>query len=244
MTRLTICAFALFVVCTCCTFAATAENALTPEEQQSGWKLLFDGKSTNGWRSYKRQDLSDGWVVEDGTLRLAKPGVGDIVTKDNYDNFELSLDYNISPGGNSGIIFHAKEDVQYAGESGPEVQVFDNPHDPKQQQAGWLYDMYQSPIDQKTGKHVDATNPAGKWNHVDLLVTDQKCDVKVNDVSYYQFTIGSPDWNERLAKSKFTKYPGYGKTPTGPIILQDHGNLVSYRNIKVRVLNPDGTPKK
>jgi hypothetical protein len=201
-------------------------NTLTDAEQQAGWKLLFDGKTTAGWRNFKKPDISPGWKVVDGALVRAEKGAGDLVTVEPYEAFELSLEYNISPAGNSGLMYHVSEEVNRPPFSGPEVQIQDNKdgHDP--QKAGWLYQLYPS--------DTDATKPAGEWNQLRILITPEKCAHWMNGVKYCEYVKGSDDWNQRVAKSKFAKMPLFGKSKSGFICLQDHGNLVSYRNIKIR----------
>lgn len=247
MTRLTAAA-AVFVVAP--TFAA-GPNTLSPTEEKSGWKLLFDGSSLEHFRGYGQDDVPDAWSSDDGALTfMPQPGKkrsGDIMTKEKYGEFELSLEYKISEGGNSGIMFRV---VEQAGKppwhSGPEIQVQDNVggHDP--QKAGWLYQLYQPPKEIPIAKAalpggdpevpIDATRPAGEWNHVHILITNDQSEVNVNGVRYYRFKLGSDDWNKRVAASKFSKYKEFGAANEGHIVLQDHGNEVSYRNIKVRPL--------
>lgn len=228
-------------------------NTLSAAEEKAGWKLLFDGKSTKGWRNYKAEGVSDGWKVEDGALVRADKGAGDIITKEQYEGFELSLEYKISKGGNSGIMFHVTETENKPWQTGPEIQVQDNGdgHDP--QLAGWLYQLYKPSLPgwirnslKEAGKEVpesvDTTKPAGEWNHIYLKVTPQQGIVCMNGVKYYTFQKGSKDWDKRVAASKFSKFPNFGKPTKGHICLQDHNDLVSYRNIKVRVVEPGKTP--
>lgn len=205
-----------------------APNTLSDAEREAGWKLLFDGKTTQGWRNFKKPDISSGWKVEDGALVRDEQGAGDIISNDEYGAFELTLDYKISPAGNSGLMFHVTEDVNRPPMVGPEVQIQDNKegHDP--QKAGWMYALY--PAD------VDATKPAGKWNTLRVLITPEKCVHWMNGVKYCEYVIGSDDWNERVAKSKFVKWPEFGKRKRGHLCLQDHNSLVSFRNIKVRAI--------
>jgi hypothetical protein len=209
-------------------------NQLTPEEAKAGWKLLFDGKSTDGWRNYKAEGVKDQWKIVDGALTMTEKGGGDIITKDQYGAFELTLEYNISPGGNSGIMYHVRETADRPWQTGPEIQVQDNAagHDP--QKAGWLYQFYKS--------DVDATKPAGQWNQLRIVISPKKCEHYMNGVKYCEYVIGSDDWNEKLAASKFSKFPEFAKYDAGFICLQDHGNLVSYRNIKIRKLDDQGNP--
>lgn len=158
----------------------------------------------------------------------ADKGAGDILTNDQFAAFELSLEYNISKGGNSGLMFHVTEEADTPWKTGPEIQIQDNVdgHDP--QKAGWLYQLYKP--------DTDATKPAGQWNQLRILITPEKSATWMNGQLYYEFVKGSKDWDERVAKSKFGSMPTFGKPTSGYICLQDHGNLVSYRNVKVRVI--------
>jgi beta-glucosidase len=207
----------------------TTPNSLTAGEKEDGWKLLFDGKSTKGWRNYQGKGVDSKWVVEDGALKLTEKGGGDIITDDQYDWFELEVDFKISPAGNSGIMYRVTEDGKRPYETGPEIQVQDNKegHDP--QKAGWLYQLYAATM--------DATNPPGEWNHLRIVLSPEKCEHWMNGTKYCQYVIGSDDWNERVAQSKFARLPLFGKAPRGYICLQDHGNVVSFRSIKIRPLD-------
>jgi len=220
--------------------AAAAENTLTPSEKATGWKLLFDGQTTKGWRNFKKTGIGDGWTVEDGALVRAKKGAGDILTLDQYENFELSIEYRISEGGNSGTMFHVTEEADTPWKTGPEVQVLDNLKGRDPQKSGWLYQLYPA-YDTFQKKSVDATRPAGQWNQVQLLVAKNQSEVNLNGWRYYEFQKGSDDWNQRVAKSKFAAFPGFGKATKGFIALQDHGDAVAFRNIKIRELSADGT---
>ena len=222
------------------TILRAEENVLTPAEQKAGWKLLFDGKSTAGWRNFKKPGVSDGWVVQDGAL-VREKAAGDIITAEQYDNFELSLEYNIAPKGNSGVMFHVTEEEDTPWKTGPEVQVQDNidGHDP--QKSGWLYQLYEPAPAAFTGAKVDATRPPGQWNHLRLQISAERCEIDLNGIRYAQFKKGSPDWDARVAKSKFANFPNFGKPTKGHLCLQDHGDLVKYRNLKVRVLNAEGS---
>ncbi len=206
----------------------SSTNMLTAAEKADGWKLLFDGKTTKGWRNYRSDKIGDGWKVVDGTLSRAAAGAGDILTEDQYDAFELSLEYKISKEGNSGFMFHVTEEEDTPWKTGPEIQIQDNKdgHDP--QLSGWLYQFYKA--------ETDATKPVGEWNQLRVLITPTRCATYMNGVKYYEFVKGSDDWNERLAKSKFSSMPNFGKAKKGYIALQDHGNPVAFRNIKIRPL--------
>jgi hypothetical protein len=214
-------------------------NTLTPEDKAAGWKLLFDGKSLTGWHNFKREGVRPGWQVKDGTLACIDPhDAGDIVTADKFDWFELELDYNISEGGNSGIMFHVTDEGGAAWETGPEIQLEDNAKAADPQRCGWLYALYQPPMDPKTGKPIDATRPAGEWNHVRIVISPETCVHEVNGVKYLEYVLGSEDFKARVAKSKFGKMPLFARSNTGYITLQgDHGQ-VSFRNVKIRPVTP------
>lgn len=225
-------------------FADNPANQLTRSEELSGWKLLFDGNSADQWRSYKKEALSDGWKVVDGALVREGKNAGDIVTKEKYKYFELMLEYKISEEGNSGLMFHVNEKNGAPWQSGPEIQIQDNVkgHDP--QKSGWLYQLYQPPANRALGETapLDVTRPVGEWNQLYLRIAPNQCEVSMNGAVYYHFKLGDKDWNDRVAKSKFAQMPDFGKVGEGHICLQDHGNLVSFRNIKVRELPEKGQP--
>lgn len=215
--------------------AATAPNTLTAAEKAAGWKLIFDGTTMSGWHNFKKEGVRPGWQIKDGALACVDPhDAGDLVSPEQYQWFELELEYNISEGGNSGIMYHVAQDRGAAWETGPEFQLEDNEKAKDPQRCGWLYALYQPAVDPKTGKPLDATKPAGQWNHVRLLVSPAKCEHAINGVTYFQYVLGSPEFQGRVAKSKFAAMPMFAKTGKGHIALQgDHGQ-VSFRNIKVR----------
>jgi len=219
--------------------ADNSNNALTDAEKAAGWKLLFNGNDLTGWHNFKREGVRPGWQVKDGALACVDPhNAGDIVTTDQFGSFELQIDYNISEGGNSGIMFHVTDEGGAAWATGPEFQLEDNAKAADPQRCGWLYGLYQPPTDPKTGKPLDATKPAGEWNHIRLLISPEKCEHEINGVKYFEYVIGSEDFNNRVAKSKFGKMPKFAKSPTGYLALQgDHGE-VSFRNIKIRAVAP------
>lgn len=214
-----------------------APNTLTDAEKAAGWQLLFDGQTLGGWHNFKKDGVRPGWQVQDGALVCADPhNAGDIVTTNKYGAFELQLDYNISAGGNSGIIFHVTDEGGAVWATGPEFQLEDNAKAVDKQRCGWLYALYQPPVDPQTGAPLDATKPAGEWNHVRLVVTPEKCTHEINGVKYFEYVMGSDDFKERVAKSKFASMPLFAKAAKGYLALQgDHGS-VSFRNIKVRPL--------
>lgn len=212
-----------------------APNTLTDAEKQAGWKLLFDGKTLDGWHTFHRKDVRPGWQIKDGTLDCVDPHhAGDICTNDKYDWFELQLDYNITPAGNSGIMYHVTDAGNAVWMTGPEFQLEDNEKAADKIRCGWLYQLYKPPVDPKTGKTLDATKPVGEWNHVRLLMTPDKCEHDINGVKYFEYVLHSDDFNARVAKSKFAKMPNFCKSDIGYVALQgDHGSI-AFRNIKIR----------
>lgn len=239
------------------TVQAAEPNTLSESEQKAGWQLLFDGSSLDSFRGYNQDDVPGGWTANDGAISFT-PGEtkrsGDLMTKDKFGQFELCLEYKISEGGNSGIMFRVVEqDGKPPWHSGPEVQVQDNVngHDP--QKAGWLYQLYQPdskiPLlnaalpGQKEGEPLDATRRVGQWNQIHLIVTNDQSELNLNGMRYYRFQLGSDDWKKKVAASKFSKFPEFAAAESGHLILQDHGNQVSYRNIKIRPLGDQSVVK-
>jgi len=201
--------------------------ALTEAEKKDGWKLLFNGQDLAGWHSFKRTEVRPGWQVEDGVITCVDPhDAGDLCTNEQYGEFELVLDYCIAPGGNSGIMFHVTDAGGAAWATGPECQLLDNKEGRDPQRAGWLYGLYRT--------ELDATRPPGQWNHLRLLITKEKCEHVMNGVKYFEYSLHSDDFAQRLAKSKFASMATFAKFDAGYIALQgDHG-LISFRNIKIR----------
>ncbi len=214
--------------------AAATLNKLTEAERKAGWKLLFTG-TLDGWHNFGRPDIRPGWQTKGGILICADPGnAGDLCTNEKYDWFELKIEYNISAGGNSGIMYHVTDEARAAWATGPEFQLEDNKEAADPVRCGWLYALYQPPTDPNTGKPLDATKPAGQWNHIRLLISPEKCEHWINGVKYFEYVLGSDDFNDRVAKSKFRRMSLFAKSNLGYIALQgDHGR-VSFRNIKIR----------
>ncbi|MGC3960733.1 MAG: DUF1080 domain-containing protein [Verrucomicrobiota bacterium] len=217
--------------------AASGVNTLTEAEKTAGWRLLFNGVDFAGWHNFKRDGVRPGWQVKDGALVCVDPhDAGDIVTADKFGAFELQLEYNISEGGNSGIMYHVTDAGGAAWATGPEFQLEDNAKAKDPQRCGWLYALYQPENDPKTGKPLDATKPAGEWNQIRLVISPEKCEHWINGVKYFEYVKGSDEFLARIAKSKFSKMPLFAKSDSGFIALQgDHGQI-SFRNIKVRSL--------
>ncbi len=210
---------------------AQATGSLTDEERAAGWRFLFDGRSTEGWRGYGREDLPAGWTVVDGALtRVGR--AGDIVTRERFRDFELTLEWKVSPGGNSGIFYRAVESERPIYHSAPEMQVLDDAGhaDGKAAltSAGANYGLDPAPR--------GIVKPAGEWNAVRLLVRGNHVEHWLNGTRIVVYELGSPAWKEKVAASKFSAWPEYGKAAEGHIGLQDHGDWVAFRNIRIREL--------
>lgn len=230
--------------CTCilfslCSIYTMAQNTLTAKEKKEGWKLLFDGKTTTGWRNYNSNTLGAGWKAVNGTLALdnsvtQREERGDIVTNDEYENFELSLEWKIDSCGNSGIIFNVIEDPKHDATyyTGPEMQVLDNTCHPdakiEKHQAGDLYDLIKS--------KKETVKPAGQWNVSRIISRKGKYEFWLNGTKVVEFTMHTPEWDALVAGSKFKAWPDFGKATKGHIALQDHGDNVWFRNIKIKEL--------
>lgn len=202
-------------------------------DAQPGWTVLFDGTNTSAWRGYKRQDLPSGWQIVDGALTRVSAG-GDIITRDQFGDFELELDWNVAPGGNSGIFFRVTETDSNTYQTGPEMQVLD---DAKHQDggsrltsAGANYGLHEAP--------AGVVKPAGEWNHARLVVRGPHVEHWLNGQKVVEYELWSPDWEGRVKASKFAEWPGYGRAKRGHIALQDHGDRVQFRNIRIRALSP------
>jgi hypothetical protein len=210
---------------------AQAPNTLTAAEVEAGWRLLFDGRTMAGWRGYKKTSMPSGWRVVGGTLSRVGGG-GDIVTTQQFRNFELVLEWNVSQGGNSGIFYRASEDEDGIYWTAPEMQVLDDARHPDGKSrltaAGANYGLHPAP--------AGIVRPAGQWNQVRLIVNGRHVEHWLNGVRMLQYELWSPDWEMRVQGSKFAPHPRYGRNAQGYIGLQDHGDRVAYRNIKIRVL--------
>ncbi len=212
---------------------ADAPNTLSTDEQTAGWKLLFDGKTTAGWRAIGKNEFpAMGWAVEDGALKHSKDGGGgDIVTSEDYESFELTWEWRIGEAGNSGVKYNLPDrDINI----GCEYQLIDDEKHPdgvrggKSHQTAALYDLI-APADQKT-------NAVGAWNSSRLLVKGDHVEHWLNGVKTVEFEFGSEALKALVAKSKYKKVPGFGEKKMSPILLQDHGDEISFRSIKLRVL--------
>lgn len=220
--------------------SSSQQNSLSEKEISEGWTLLFDGKTTNGWHTYNRDTVSPNWKVIDGILVMdpkakTSKNMEDLVTNNEYEDYELSLEWKISEEGNSGIIFNVKEDPQYSNSyvTGPEMQILDNikAADNKKENhlAGLLYDIHGTAA-------MSKPNAVGAWNVAKILQKDGRLTFYFNDVKTLDVQQGSEEWKRMINESKFKTWPAFAAAQKGKIALQDHGYEVAFRNIKIRKL--------
>ncbi|RIW17018.1 DUF1080 domain-containing protein [Algoriphagus lacus] len=221
---------------------AAATDTLAVAAPVEEWTPLFDGQTFNGWSKYGGGEVGKAWKIENGELYLDaanKAGWqtgdgGDIVTNEEFENFHFKYEWKIAPNGNSGVIFlvHESPDFQYPWQTGPEMQVLDNAGHPDAKilshRAGDLYDLIVS--SQETVK------PAGEWNQAEIIINQGKLDFFLNGVNIVSTQLFTPEWEALIAKSKFKDMPGFGKYKKGKIALQDHGDVVHYRNLVIKKL--------
>jgi hypothetical protein len=237
--RLTVAAALTAAIALAGAVAAQAPNQLSAADQKAGWTLLFDGTSLGGWRAYKRPDATGTrWVVKDGLLCLDPGdktdtrGARDIVSTTPYAQFELAWDWRVSAGGNSGLKYFVLEDRDAA--IGHEYQLIDDAKHPDakvgpHRQTAALYDVF--PAANRPSK------PAGEWNTSRVVVRGAEVEHWLNGTKVLAYALDSPALREAVAKSKFKDVERFGKPQNGLILLQDHGDAVCYRNVKVRALN-------
>jgi hypothetical protein len=242
---------------TCCKHANAAPNTLTDKEKAEGWTLLWDGKTTDGWRSPKSDSFpTTSWVIQDGVLSVVSSGNaeaqagGDIITRQRYANFELQADFMITTGCNSGIKIFVQPSIspidKKTGKAtavgsaiGLEYQILDDANHPDaklgrngDRKLGALYDLF--PCD--PNKQV---NPIGEWNHAYILSRGTHVEHWLNGKKILEYDRGSPAFREAVALSKFKNIPDFGEWPDGHILLQEHGSAVSFRNVKIHVLTAE-----
>ena len=213
------------------TETAMAEpNTLTAAEKKAGWKLLFDGKTTQGWRGFKAPAPDPGWTAKDGALGPDPKTSKDIMTQEMFGDFELSFEWRISPKGNSGVMYRVIEEGGQTYHSGPEYQVLDNSRgEPPLQRAGALYDLY--------APAKDVTRPVGAFNESRIVIRRGRVEHWLNGEKVVEYELGSPEFKAKVAASKFKAWPMFGTASRGHIALQNHGDEVAYRSIKIRPLD-------
>lgn len=213
--------------CGCC-----VEGSGAAAEQ--GWVSLFDGTTLNGWRNFRSDTISSGWAVQDGVLARVGEGAGNIVTVGEYGDFELVFDWKVSRAANSGVFYRVGEQDDKGLVSSPEYQVLDNAghadgKNPKTSAAS-NYALH--------APSRDVTRPVGEWNKGRIVARGNHVEHHLNGVKVVEYELNSPEWRQLVAASKFAKMPGYGSRTRGHIAIQDHGDPVWFRNLKIRELKP------
>lgn len=209
-----------------------SDSAARTATGDTAWRSLFDGQSTDGWRKYRGTGMHPQWQVKDGMLMVAGKGgdAGDIVTVDQFGDFELELEWKVPPGGNSGIFYRAAETAERVYETAPEYQVLDDARHPDGKNpltsAGAAYGLYAPPR--------GVVKPAGEWNQTRIVARGSRVEHWLNGQKVVDYELGGADWSAKVQASKFKDWPGYGKSARGHIGLQDHGDTVSFRNIRIR----------
>ena len=227
----------IIIISTAFTMQDKNQNKLSGEETKQGWKLLFDGKSFNGWRTYQNKK-ADSWSVKDGVL-YCKGSSGDkneqradIITTGQFENFEFSIDWNISPQGNSGIMYMVTEDNKVAYLSGPEYQLIDDEGYPGKLED-WQKTASNYAMDAATGA---VTKPVGEWNNTKIIVNKGHVEHWLNGKKVLEYELWTDEWKKKKAEGKWKDAPNYGLAKKGHIALQDHGSEAWFRNIKIRIL--------
>jgi hypothetical protein len=205
---------------------------LSAEEVAAGFRPLFDGISTNGWRSFESESFPEtGWVVDGGELRLSQGG-GDIMTSEQFADFELRLEWKISAGGNSGIFYRVSGEGDAVYVTGPEMQVLDDALHPNGQSrltsAGSNFGLHAAP--------AGIVHSAGEWNTVRIIVDGADVEHWLNGTKVVEYELWTDEWEALVAATKFADWPGYGRATRGYIALQDHGDVVAFRSIRIKEL--------
>lgn len=227
----------------CCDNAANSDNTLSREEKKEGYTLLFNGEDFTGWKMFNGGEVT-GWVVEDGCMvGLGKGGDigGDIVTVDDYGDFQIKWDWKIGPQGNSGFMYHVVEGPQYRApyETAPEYQMIDDDNYPIVSETGKAGLEEWQKTATNYAMHIPArksVNPPGEWNSSMLVYRDGNVEHWLNGEKVLEFSEKSDDWYERRNSGKWDAYPDYGKSTVGKLCFQDHGSKVWFKNVKVKQL--------
>ena len=213
-----------------CSCAQSTDKLATSDETI----VLFDGSNLDQWRGYQDEAIGAGWKIDEGILKFDGSGGGDIISRESFTNFELSFEWAVTEGANSGVIYKVGLGDSAPYITGPEYQILDNDRhaDGKNEltSAASLYGLYAA----ESGE----TNPVGEWNTAKIVINGNHVEHWLNDVKIVNAEFGSGDWKERLGKSKFSDWEKFATLSTGHIALQDHGNEVWFRNINIRKLTP------
>lgn len=236
----------LLVISSCVNISFAQEkvaiNKLTKEEKAAGWRLLFDGKSTKGWHVFNKKSDGHAWIVDQGAIHLNPAemkdwqtvGGGDIISDEEFENFHLKLEWKLADSANSGVILFVNENPQYehTWHTGPEMQVLDNNghSDAKiyKHRAGDLYDLIAS--------SPETVKKAGEWNLAEVISDHGKLEFRLNETTVLSTTMWDDNWKKMIKGSKFKNMPDFGTYHKGHLGLQDHGNKVWFRNVKIKEL--------
>ena len=204
-----------------------------PSEEASAWTVLFDGTSLDAFRGYRMETVPSGWTIEGETLTFDPEGErGDLMTREQYEDFELAWEWKMEPEGNSGVIYLVSEDYDAPWHTGPEYQLIDDDGYPGElndvQRTGSNYDV--------NAPTVDALNPPGEWNTSRIVVDGSHVEHWLNGQKVVEYELGSDRWEAEVAETKFAEFPDYGRNAQGHIVFQDHGDPIWFRNIRVREL--------
>ena len=236
--NLTLClVMATAILISCSTSKNAGDNNLSKEEKEQGYKLLFDGKTMNGWRTYQNKSAAS-WSVDNGTLHCKGSSANygaitaDLMTKDQYENFDFSVDWKISPKGNSGILYMVTEDNAYSYLSGPEYQIIDDKNFPEKledwQKTAANYAMDPAP--------TAVPNPIGEWNHTRIVVNNGHAEHWLNGKKVVAYELYSNDWKKKKMAGKWKDVPTYGASKKGHITFQNHGSEAWFKNVKIKQL--------
>lgn len=216
---------------------AVSLSLLSAEEESEGFYSLFDGESLEGWRGYGMDGLPAGWMAHDGVLHFAPPDGeairADLMTTESFQDFELRLEWAVSEGGNSGIMFRVTESGGSSYHTGPEYQILDNAGhrdgtNPETSTAS-NYALH--------APSADLSRPQGEFNETRLVVNGPHVEHWLNGEKVVEYTLGDEEWEALVAGSKFAAWEGYGRQPAGHIVLQDHGDEVQFRNVRIRIFD-------
>lgn len=214
--------------------APAAPNTLTAAEKAAGWKLLFDGTTIDQWRGFKREGVPENWTVVDGALTLTTPRRAvDLVTVEQFADFDFKFDWQLVEGSNSGVMYYVTEAADATYHTGPEYQILDNARHPDGKNpltsAGACYALY--------APARDVTRPIGEWNEGRIVLNKGRGEHWLNGEKVAEFDMNSAEWKEKVLGSKFKEWSGFGVARRGHLALQQHGARVAYRNLKIRTLN-------
>ena len=225
------------VLFSCSSSKNIADNQLSKKEKNNGYTLLFDGSTTNGWRGYQNKPITS-WSIDNGTLHCIGTAANygamatDLVTEKEYENFELTLDWKISPKGNSGILYMVTETEPHSSSSGPEYQIIDDVNFP-QKLEDWQHTAANYAMN--TAPTADP-HPAGEWNHAKIIVNGNHVEHWLNGKKVVEYELYSPDWQKRKMAGKWKDAPNYAKSKRGHIAFQNHGSEAWFKNIKIKEL--------